>query len=97
MKILFTICHRKAEEQCSDANHKDLAKEDYKVGDLIDKETAENIGGDEVKSIFGCFAEIGSNHCCHDIGVSVKILDHLFEAVEAATEKHADGVENFVM
>ena len=53
--------------------------------------------GDEVESILRGFPKPCPNHCCHNEGVPIDVLDHFFQEKEAPTETPNDSVENLVV
>ena len=70
----------------SDTNDEDFAKNHDKVGDLIDKESSHDIGGDEVEGVLRWLPESWSHHGSHDEGVPVDVLDDLLQEEEASSE-----------
>ena len=78
---------------------------------LVDKEAAEDVGGDQGEGVLGGLAEVRAHHCCHDVGIPVEsfftifllfnrpvqITDELFKEEEASSKKPDNPLDQLVL
>ena len=97
MELVLLAGDGHAEEEGGEADDEDLAEQDDKVGHLVDKETAEDVGGDQGEGVLRRLAEVGAHHGCHDVGIPVEISDQLLEEEEAGSKKPDDPLDQLVL
>ena len=86
-----------AEEEGGQADDKDLAEQDDKVGHLVDEEAAEDVGGDQGEGVLRGLAEVRAHHGRHDVGIPVEISDQLLQEEEACSKKPDDPLDQLVL
>ena len=94
---VFFTAQNPPEEEGGEADDKDLAEEDDKVCHLVDKEAAEDVGGDQGEGVLRRLAEVGAHHGCHDVGIPVEISDQLLKEEEAGSKKPDDSLDQLVL